>query len=92
MSICQDTILQSLQYEYFDLHKFNSIKDAEKVFLRYGPYSEQVVCCPYKVYNYLLDKIKRICFLFQIWTCMKPRHELHEGNKVCHKLNVKRDR
>ena len=41
VSICQNTILHSLQY--FDLHKFDSIKNAEKVFLRYRPYSEPAV-------------------------------------------------
>ena len=55
--MCQNTILQPLQY--FDLHKFNSIKNAEKVFLRYRPYSEPVVCCHYKAYNSLLNKIKK---------------------------------
>ena len=90
MFICRNTILQSLQY--FDTTKFNSIKNAEKVFLQYRPYSEPVVCCHFKVHNFILNKMKRICFRFQIWTCMKSRHELHEGVTVCHRLSVKRDR
>ena len=90
MYIYRNTILQSFQY--FDTHKVNSIKNADEIFLRYRPYSEPVVCCPYKVYNFLLNKMKRICFRFQIWTCMETCHELHEGVTVCHRLNVKRDR
>ena len=45
-----------------------------------------------KVYNFLLNKMKRICFRFQIWTCMESCHELHKGVTLCHSLNVKRDR
>ena len=90
MSICRNTISQSPQY--FGTHKFNSINDAEKVILRYRPYSEPVVICHYKVYNFFLNKMKRICVRFQIWTYMESCHDLHEGVTVCHRLNVKRDR
>ena len=58
MFIGRNTILQSLQY--FDTHKFDSIKNAEKVLLRYRLYSEPVVCCHYQVYCFLLNKMKRI--------------------------------
>ena len=71
----------------------NTIKNAEKVFFRYPPYSEPVVCCHYKVYKYLRDnKMRRICFRFQLWTCKESRHKVHKGVTVCRRLNVKRDR
>ena len=54
------------------------LKMPKKSFLQNRPYSEPVVSCHCKVYNCLLNKMKRICFRFQILTCMESYHELHE--------------